>query len=97
MPRRANRLDVNRVEADAVLADDLELRHLRQDFIVDTLEADDGAVVAAEERDELGAADHLWRFGERHLRVFRRQLGAERRVSRERSRRDRDLRHDAER
>ena len=59
MPRRANRLDVNRVEADAVLADDLQLRHLRQDVIVDALEADDGAVVAAQERDELGAADHL--------------------------------------
>ena len=31
MPRRANRLDVDAVEADAVLADDLQLRHLRQD------------------------------------------------------------------
>ncbi len=58
MPRRVDRLDVDAVEADAVLADDAQLRHLRQHLVVDALEADDGAVVAAQQRDERVAAEH---------------------------------------
>ena len=91
------RLHVDAVKANAVLADDLQLRHLRQDALVHALEPDDRAVVAAQDRHEIGAAEDLVRFGERDLGVFRAQLGAQRRVSRERSRDHCDLGHDSER
>ena len=43
-----DRVDVDAVEADAVLADDLQFRQLREDRLVDALEADDRAIVAAQ-------------------------------------------------
>ena len=56
-PRLRDRVDVDAVEPDAVLADHLQLRHLRQHRLVDALEPDDRAIVAAQQRDQIVAVE----------------------------------------
>ena len=89
-----DRVDVDPVEADAVLADDLQLRQLREDRLVNALEADDRAIVSAHERHEIGAVEHLGRVAEGHVGIFGGQFRAERRIAREGAGGNRNLRHE---
>ena len=84
MPPR--RVEIDRVEPDAVLAHHAHLGHRAEDRRVERLESGDGFLVAAEEVDQLAARQDAIGEIEPRAGIPLQELGAQRRVARKRAR-----------
>ena len=77
----AQRVEIERVAADAHLADDLEIRQRREHFLGDRLHADDCGVAIGEQRDHVVLGRALGNVAKRRVGVELEQRPAKHRMA----------------
>src|SRR5438067_1586118 len=86
----AQSLEIDHVEADAVLGDHAKLGDRTKNAIIDPFQRRDRLVVSAQKRHQSITCQTAAVFIERHVRMARQKFGAQHQMPRERSRCYRD-------